>query len=407
MTSTDSAGSHSHTNTALDAALSNEIGRATTAEAALAARVAKLEAAAVPVPPPVPTPPPIVLPFPGFQQAHDAAVPGATILLPAGTTVQAPTPFTSTKQGLIWQGQTGTVIDQSKVPLAQQQAAITFLGAATQLLLARLTGAAVDGLAIHAPGCKATDVEIDHAGDLGIGVGVQSGGASQGDSFTWLRGSIHDCNPLWTPATDASSHSGGNVGPFNPGWEAGGMKIIPGIKGLTVDGLEVYGNGGPGVWSDTNHGPLAGIVIRNLRGHDQLHPAIMVETTDGAEITGCTVWECGWWLARPGFDFWSAGILVSSSGHIVIDSNLVAWCPSSVIFASQAAPGGTTPRDGLATIGNSATGNIFAQSAGRQTVRVSVDWPSPYASPVAIPNAVATAAQLTAAGVPTAPQAGH
>jgi parallel beta-helix repeat protein len=127
----------------------------------------------------------------------------------------------------------------------------------------------------------------------------------------------------------------------------------------------------------------------------------MFEISDGATIKGNAVWENGWKDNR-GWG-WPAGILVSSAANATVSGNTVAWCAVGIALVSQSRGDFTKAR-----AGNSATGNLVTVSAGRTPVANYVDWADPSPRPRVSPNTIpASAAQLTAAGIPTAPEAGH
>lgn len=344
---------------------------------------------------------PIVLPWPGLQAAHDAAPAGKTIIIPVGThTETGPGRFVSTKTGLVWQAAgPGVIFDMSKIVCGQQQAAFELKGPLSTMQGFRLFGGLasrrvgnVVGYCLSGDSQKVIDIESDHFGEMGGSV------QQSGTNYLILRGKIHDNN---LDLASFAGAQGGNVPPFDPGWEAGGIKIWW-TNGI-VDGLEGWNNYGPGVWPDTNNHDT---IIRNVRYHDSPYTAIMWEVSHNVQILNNVVWECCWNDGYSGGarDFWSTGILVSSAGPAIVRGNLVAWCPAGVIFVSQ------KRADYVPMTGDDADGNKFAISTGSgHYVRVSYNSGAgdPPISPIITPNAAATSADLIAAGVPTAPQAGH
>ena len=162
---------------------------------------------------------------------------------------------------------------------------------------------------------------------------------------------------------------------------------------MTISGNEVDHNVGPGIWADVS---CADWTISANRVHDNTYAGLMIEISQGATISGNAVWENGWGDSR-GWG-WAADILISSSGGVTVSGNTVAWSPVGISFVSQ--------DRGVSTAGDAGTGNLIAVSAGRTTIGSYVDWSDP-ASPTISPDSTASAAQLAAAGIPTAPLAGH
>jgi hypothetical protein len=104
-----------------------------------------------------------------------------------------------------------------------------------------------------------------------------------------------------------------NTEGFKPEWEGGGLKVVA-YTDAVIDGNDVYANHGPGLWCDI---ACRGITFSNNRVRDNLAgPGIFFEISEGAEITGNSVWNTsGNW----------AGIFVSSSSGANVHNNLVAW----------------------------------------------------------------------------------
>jgi len=333
------------------------------------------------------TQPPIVLPFPGFQKAHDAAMPGATIAIPPGT-YQEPAPVHSTKAGLVWSATgPGVVLDASKMSVAPQAGAFYLTGPNQSLIGGwAIKNSPAAGLVVDGAGCSSSGLELASNGQEGYVLH---------QPFSYLGGSIHDNNPLWKPGVTTYQ----TKQPYDPQWEAGGGKATRN-GGTLFDGVEAYRNGGPAIWFDIQAGSA---IVKNCRIHDNPWAAIMFEISTAIQIYGNTIWECAW--GDPRGLFWQGAVLVSSAGQATVTSNLIAWCPVGVDFVSQNRPAAD---HAPSTAGNSATGNLFAISAGSgHYVMSNRDWVDPAPLPVMSPNSTATAAQLAAAGVPSAPQPGH
>jgi parallel beta-helix repeat protein len=124
----------------------------------------------------------------------------------------------------------------------------------------------------------------------------------------------------------------------DPGWEAGGAKVSR-STGVVFEQNEVSDNGGPGIWCDID---CRDLTVRDNRVSGNDRAGIQVEISDGATVTGNTVWENGWGHAAWG---WGAGILVSSSRSVDVTHNLLAWNADGIVVVTQDrddSPGPTT-----------------------------------------------------------------
>lgn len=119
-----------------------------------------------------------------------------------------------------------------------------------------------------------------------------------------------------------------NTEGFDPGWEAGGMKMAL-MRSLTAEGNEVYRNDGPGLWCDID---CTDAIYSNNRVYHNEGPGLFFEISSGARIFGNVVWENGWGFPAWG---WGAGILSSSSQNVEIYDNVVAWNADGVSVISQ------------------------------------------------------------------------
>jgi hypothetical protein len=127
-----------------------------------------------------------------------------------------------------------------------------------------------------------------------------------------------------------------NTAGFDPGNEAGGIKIGNGGVGLTVMDSEVDHNAGPGIWFDVN---AQQVTVSGNRSHHNAHAGIMFEVSNGAVISDNVVWENGW--SNTGWG-WGAGILVSSSSNAEVTHNTVAWNADAISVISQNRAGFTS-----------------------------------------------------------------
>ena len=370
--------SHSHPTTALDAAdkanasaITQETARAMAAELALAARVTKLEGV---TPPPV-TPPP-TSPTPHDLQADiNAAGNGTTIDL-GGAWIATP--------GIISQAKALTSQRSRDAPARHR----TRSGAVGSWdCSAGAAGSTFDGMAMENGRYAvlrlwsgANGISLHNATILG---GYRMGViAWQIDGFQWLGG------------RSANNNAAGG----GEGYESGGIKLgtstHPLLQGVTFDHIK-----GQGAWFDVgcaNVTPPASSSMTHLRrahGRDQRGPNLH---------EGFAIWECGWGDGRSTpRRVWGGGVLLSSTAGRDGAGNTMAWCPVGIAAISQKRPHQRASRArrrrqrhrreaGRAAVSTYATSRVRRSDWGPWT-----------------PNSTATAAQLTAAGIPTAPQAGH
>jgi parallel beta-helix repeat protein len=191
-------------------------------------------------------------------------------------------------------------------------------------------------------------------------------------------------------------HNNANLA-VDPLWEAGGGKTTNSLR-VNFRNCESAYNGGVGIWWDINGDQC---VVENCRVHHNTHAGIMFEISEGAAIRNNSLWENGWGDNR-GWG-WQSNILISSAKDAVATGNTSAWAAVGIALVSQNRGDFTKPHSG-----NSATGNFLRVSAGRTGVNNYIDWADPAPVPVISPNTnPASAAQLAAAGIPAAPEAGH
>lgn len=149
------------------------------------------------------------------------------------------------------------------------------------------------------------DNDISRGGQLGVHGYRATGALVQGNR-------IHD----------------NNTEGFDPSWEAGGLKIVRHTN-ATLDGNEVWGNQGPGLWCDID---CTGAVISNNRVHDNTKPGIAYEISRSGRIFGNTVWRNGW--ENPDWGV-GAGILCDGCDHTEIYDNTLAWNANGITILSQ------------------------------------------------------------------------
>jgi parallel beta-helix repeat protein len=147
----------------------------------------------------------------------------------------------------------------------------------------------------------------------------------------------------------ANRFTGNNTAGFDPGYEAGGIKLGQ-VARVRVMNNEADANGGPGIWCDAY---CSAITISGNRVHDNTRPGILYEISTGGSITGNAVWENGFGFPAWG---WGGGIVLSSSGTTDVAANTVAWNADGIIVISQSRSGSPT------VAGNHVHDNVVAMA---------------------------------------------
>jgi parallel beta-helix repeat protein len=161
-------------------------------------------------------------------------------------------------------------------------------------------------------------VDVSNAGNVKLLRNEIARGGQEGVHGAGLRSAVIQGNTVHTNNTEA----------FDEGWEAGGLKITA-SSNVVVDGNEVYGNLGPGIWFDFDN---RDVTISNNRVHHNTGEGIFYEISfGGTRIFGNKVWECGW----PGDWGYGAGILIASSSGVEVFDNVVAWSARGISVISQ------------------------------------------------------------------------
>ncbi len=119
-----------------------------------------------------------------------------------------------------------------------------------------------------------------------------------------------------------------NTEGFEPGWEAGGLKMARTTR-LTLDGNEVYANDGPGLWCDIG---CTDTTFSRNRVYGNQRNGISAEISAGVRVYGNTVWGNGWGFAAWGF---GAGILCQNCADAEIYDNVVAWNADGISVIEQ------------------------------------------------------------------------
>ncbi len=190
---------------------------------------------------------------------------------------------------------------------------------------------------------------------------------------------IHDATHLGVRVAANAPHGGqrnqissnriyhnNRTGEPDPNADAGGLKATW-QDGLTLDGNEVYDNGGAGLWLDA---ACLNATISNNKVHHNDSAGIMDETSTGTWITGNSAWENGFGPYGAVWG-WGAGILIASSKDDQVWGNTVAWNYAGISVISQNrsdSPGltGTYVHDNLVmaeqpTAGNDRYGLFWGQ----------------------------------------------
>jgi parallel beta-helix repeat protein len=200
-----------------------------------------------------------------------------------------------------------------------------------------------------ATGLQLLNNDIARAGQLGVHGNESSGAVVRGNR-------IHDNN------TEA----------FEPGWEAGGLKMAI-TADLTLDGNEVYANDGPGLWCD---GYCTGTTISNNRVHHNTKYGINLEVSHTGRIFGNVVWENGWGSTPWVF---GAGILLQNSDSTEIYANTVAWNGDGIGIVSQNRVDAPFPTAGIYVHDNV----IVSTGPGPLALGWVEDWAGPLFDPAA------------------------
>ena len=113
------------------------------------------------------------------------------------------------------------------------------------------------------------------------------------------------------------------------GWHSGGIKVTK-TNNFVIEDSTVSGNKGDGIWADID---VTNATIRNNRlDHDSMS-CIHYEISDTAVISGNVMWECGW--GRSDGWGWGAAIQISSSRHVTVQDNVVAWSNRGISVIAQ------------------------------------------------------------------------
>ncbi len=202
-------------------------------------------------------------------------------------------------------------------------------------------------------GVTVRNVEMRHAGFDGLWNGGYSGWTVRGNDLSYAHGrnlaftlgdalvaednDIHHAGQLGIGSNDARVQIlsnrvyENNTEGFDPGWEAGGMKIAQ-AKTANVSGNEVHHNGDIGIWTDVVNARQTSVEVSNNRVHHHPSQGIRVEITKNFAVTNNVLWENGW---GAGDSYSGAGIVVAGSRNGAVDGNVLAWNSSGIGVVQQ------------------------------------------------------------------------
>ena len=162
-----------------------------------------------------------------------------------------------------------------------------------------------------------------------------------GDSLLARNNDLHDAGQLGMSSNDAEIEIvdnrlyGNNTEQFDPGWEAGGMKIAQPLK-ARISGNEVYDNKDMGIWIDVVNPRQESVEISGNKVHHQPWQGIRVEITKNFEVRGNLVWENGW---EKGDTYNGSGISINGSHDGIVADNILAWNASGISVVQQSRVG--------------------------------------------------------------------
>ena len=162
-----------------------------------------------------------------------------------------------------------------------------------------------------------------------------------GDSLLARDNDLHGAGQLGMSSNDAEIEIlgnrlyGNNTEGFDPGWEAGGMKIAQPLK-ARISGNEVYKNREMGIWIDVVNPRQKSVEISDNKVHHQPWQGIRVEITKNFEVRDNLVWENGW---EKGDSYNGSGISVNGSHDGIVADNILAWNASGISVVQQSREG--------------------------------------------------------------------
>lgn len=257
-------------------------------------------------------------PFTGWQSMNDAANPGDTIYVPAGTYHERPT---LNKQGTIWLCEPGVLLDFTGLGVPLQSGGLTF--AAPQIQV-QSTMPGTQGLSLQNSDGAAFKITVD-----GILLTDFEAANNYQEAYEIYGGT-------GIVITRMNDHHNNVANRNLSGAEQGGGKALL-TTNMILDSCQIHDNGGPGPWFDTYPTPNTlrngGAVVRNCRIYNNTYAGIMWEISVNAVFHDNVLWNNGDTLG--GWD-WNASILCSSSQNMEAYNNIIAWSPCGIAVISQA-----------------------------------------------------------------------
>jgi parallel beta-helix repeat protein len=203
----------------------------------------------------------------------------------------------------------GLTVDRCANDLATGAVRVASNWSLTDVVVQNTDGA---GILVYGNDVTLTRVTAQSNGQQGIG-GSNCSDVLLKDCVTRNNNTGMD-NPVWKDSEHAIEQDGQWF--VDPLWEAGGGKWSRSRR-VTLDGVESYGNGGPGVWFDYDN---ADVVVRNSTVRNN-HPIRTQFEATGINIeltAGGTLLENNTVIDNPG-----GNIVLESSRNVTVRGNTV------------------------------------------------------------------------------------
>ena len=204
-----------------------------------------------------------------------------------------------------------------------------------------------------------------------LGVDVNGSDAAHGNERYAAR-------PPQNLLFDADRIEANNYRGFYEHWHAGGIKLVPGVRGATLRGCAVLDNRGPGIWFDASLGANAvedclvarnavgiayeigrpaagdavGLLVRNNRIADNREQGLYVSASSGAVVEHNTFYRNGWDVVLHGMPRTGASL----AHNRVRDNVLLGRDADAIVYVGEGASD------------NTLGGNVYARGGGRVRV---------------------------------------
>lgn len=233
------------------------------------------------------------------------------------------------REGDTWAGAAGAILSGDNVTADAFQATANYV-TITGLIIENYANAAQHG-AIHGDntvGWIITGNEVRYTSGTGIRVGniatVKQNNVHHNGQLGVGMGGLNVADTLIEDNEVAYNNTAG----YDPGWEAGGLKLTNTIR-LTVRANWVHHNAGPGIWTDINN---INTLIENNTVEDNDRIGIFHEISYAAVIRNNSV-------KRNGFGFsvwaWGGGIVIAASPNVEVYGNLLDGNADNIIAIQQ------------------------------------------------------------------------